>query len=141
MKTTARINELYFIQKKSIKEIAEIVNTSKSYISRVLIKDKRYKKEKNNRTKEKMIQRKELQKKQIYSKRKSKSSNNISNMQILQQMHNQDVSELSEHRNLGNQALRKWCSSVYKYNSDKNRYEFDTEKFTRSFGLPLYIKT
>ena len=140
MKKAANIIELYFIQMKSIKEIASIVNTSTSYVSRILKQDKRYITEKKNRADERFKQRREKQKEQIYSKRVNKSINQYNSMQLLQQLHNQDVLELSEHRNIGNQALRKWCSSAYKFNSDKNRYEFNTERLTKPMDFPLYIK-
>lgn len=140
MKKTANIIELYFIQKKSIKEIANIVNTSTSYVSRILKQDERYITEKKNRADERFKQRRKKQKEQIYSKRANKSINQYNSMQLLQQIHNQDVLELSEHRNIGNQALRKWCSSAYKFNSDKNRYEFDTERLVKPMDFPLYIK-
>lgn len=140
MEKTAMIIDLYFVQKKKTSEIADIVSVTPGYISQIVAKDKRYKNEKQRRKDEQLIKRRELQKKQIYSKRKNKASNHNTNIQILQQMHNQDVSELSEHKNIGNQSLRKWCSSAYKYNLDKKKYEFDTERLTRTIGFPLYIK-
>lgn len=140
MEKTAIIIDLYFIQKKKTSEIADIVNVTPGYISQIIAKDKRYKKEKQKRKDEQLRKRREIQKTQIYSTRKSKHTDYNTNIQILQEMHNQDVSELSEHKSIGNQALRKWCSSVYKFNSNKNRYEFDIENFTRTVGFPLYIK-
>lgn len=46
MEKIAIINNLYFEQNKNLTEIAKIINTSVSYISRVLKKDERYKIEK-----------------------------------------------------------------------------------------------
>lgn len=140
MKKTAMIIDLYFIQKKNLSEIADEINTSTSYVSKILRKDKRYKEEKINRTNEKLIKRRKKQKEHIYAQRKNKQNNYYINTQILKQLHDQDIRELSNHSMLGNQAIRKWCGSAYKYNSDKNRYEFDTENLTRNYGLPLYIK-
>jgi len=40
------INELYFRQEKTLTEISEIINTSVSYISKILRKNERYKIEK-----------------------------------------------------------------------------------------------
>ena len=57
MKKTAMIIDLYFIQKKNLSEIADEINTSTSYVSKILRKDKRYKEEKINRTNEKLIKR------------------------------------------------------------------------------------
>ena len=43
MDKIAIINELYFEEKKNLTEIAQIIETSVSYISRILRKDQRYK--------------------------------------------------------------------------------------------------
>ena len=42
MEKTEIIYELYFKEAKTLTEISELVNTSISYISKVLKKDKRY---------------------------------------------------------------------------------------------------
>lgn len=137
MEKLSIIKDLYFIQKKSLTEIADIVNTSISYISKILRKDKRYTNEKENRKKETLIKRREKQKDIIYSNRKNKLDANEINMKKL---HEQDVNELSKHCNIGTQALRKWCSSAYKYNPKKKCYEFDIQNLNKSIDLPLYIK-
>ena len=72
MDKIAIINELYFEEKKNLTEIAQIIETSVSYISRILRKDQRYKEEKEKRKKDNLIQRRETQKELIYTKRKNK---------------------------------------------------------------------
>ena len=72
MDKIAIINELYFVEKKNLTEIAQIIETSVSYISKVLRKDQRYKEEKEKRKKDNLIQRRETQKELIYTKRKNK---------------------------------------------------------------------
>ena len=57
MDKIAIINELYFVEKKNLTEIAQIIETSVSYISRILRKDQRYKEEKEKRKKDNLIQR------------------------------------------------------------------------------------
>ena len=74
MDKIATINELYFEEKKNLTEIAQIIETSVSYISRILRKDQRYKEEKEKRKKDNLIQRRETQKELIYTKRKNKKT-------------------------------------------------------------------
>lgn len=138
MEKVAIINELYFKQGKTLTEIAEIINTSISYISRVLRKNLKYQEEKEKRKNNNQIRRRKVQKEMIYSKRKNKIDIDYIN---LKNKHEQATMELSKRSILGIDTLRKWCSSAYKYNQSKNRYEFDTENLTKPADFPLYIKT
>lgn len=140
MEKIAIINDLYFEQKKSLTEIAEIINTSISYVSKVLRKDKKYKIEKEKRKQDKLLQRKRIQKKLIYEKRKSTNSTKDIEYINLKNKHEQATKELSKHSTIGNQALRKWCSGAYKYNDRKKCYEFDTQNLLKPADFPLYIK-
>lgn len=137
MEKVAIINNLYFEQRKSLTEIAEIINTSISYISKTLRKNDMYKIEKEKRKEENQKQRKKVQKDLIYSKRESKTDIDYIN---LKSQHEQDINELSKHSTIGNQALRKWCNSAYKYNTNKKCYEFDTHNLLKPADFPLYIK-
>lgn len=137
MEKTAIINDLYFEQRKSLTEIAEIVNTSISYISKILRKNERYKIEKQKRKQEKLKLRREKQKEMIYSQRKSKIDIEYINLKA---KHDQASKELSSQSIIGKEALRKWCSSAYNYNEKKKRYEFDTENLLKPADFPLYIK-
>lgn len=137
MQKIATINDLYFIQKKTLTEIAEIINTSVSYISKILRKNEMYKVEKEKRKKENLTKRKKVQKDLIYSMRRTKTDIDYIN---LKNKHEQATMELSKHSTIGNQALRKWCGSAYKYNSKKKRYEFDTQNLLKPADFPSYIK-
>lgn len=138
MDKIAMINELYFEKKKSLTEIAQVIDTSVSYISRILRKDERYKTEKEKRKKDNLIQRRETQKELIYSKRKVEKNTDYIDMK---RKHEEAAKELSKHSSIGNQDLRKWCSSAYKYNAKKRRYEFDTNNLLKPADFPMYIKT
>ena len=137
MEKVAIINDLYFEQRKSLTEIAEIINTSVSYISKILRKNEMYKIEKEKRKEENQKRRKKVQKDLIYSKRESKTDIDYIN---LKNKHEQDINELSKHSTIGNHALRKWCNSAYKYNNKKKCYEFDTQNLLKPADFPLYIK-
>lgn len=71
MEKVAMINELYFEEKKTLTEIAEVINTSVSYISKILRKNEKYNEEKEKRKNENLLKRRKIQKDLIYGKRKS----------------------------------------------------------------------
>lgn len=131
------IQNLYFNQQKTLTEIAEIIGTSVSYISKILRKNKHYNKEKEKRKQEKLIQRRKKQKDLIYEKRRDTIDIEYINMK---KQHEQDAKELSRNSILGKDTLKKWCSSAYKYNKDKRRYEFKTEELLKPVDFPQYIK-
>lgn len=137
MEKVAMINKLYFENKLSLTEIAEMVNTSISYISRILKKDERYKKEKEERKQQNLLNRRKVQKELIYSKRKC-----IVDIDYLRlrKEHIQASKELSKNSVIGKDALRKWCISAYKYNPSKDRYEFKTDELLKPADFPMYIK-
>lgn len=137
MNRIAIINNLYFEEGKNLTEIAEIVNTSISYISKILKKDERYEVEKKKRKQKNLLQRREKQKECIYKNRKSKLDVEYAK---LKEQHEQAAKELSKSSILGKEALRKYCSSAYKYNPSKKRYEFDTESLLKPIDFPQYIK-
>lgn len=137
MEKVTKIQNLYFEQQKTLTEIAEIIGTSVSYISKILRKNKEYNKEKEKRKQEKLIQRRKMQKNLIYQKRKSTTDIEYINMK---KKHEQASKELSKNSILGKDTLKKWCSSAYKYNEDKKRYEFKTEELLKPADFPQYIK-
>ena len=137
MEKVAMINELYFEEKKTLTEIAEVINTSVSYISKILRKNEKYNEEKEKRKNENLLKRRKIQKDLIYGKRKS----NIDIEYIkLKTQHEQASMELSKRSILGKDTLRKWCSSAYVYNKNKKRYEFDTKNLNKPSDFPSYIK-
>lgn len=137
MEKVEMINTLYFEEKKTLTEIAKTINTSVSYISKVLRKDERYKLEKEKRKNNNLKNRKEKQKEIIYKNRKNKLDIEYINMK---NQHEKATKELSKHSILGKDTLRKWCSSAYKYNVKKKCYEFDTSTLLKPVDFPLYIK-
>lgn len=137
MEKVAMINELYFEEKKTLTEIAKVINTSVSYISKILRKNEKYNEEKEKRKNENLLKRRKVQKDLIYGKRKS----NIDIEYIkLKTQHEQASMELSKISILGKDTLRKWCSSAYVYNKNKKRYEFDTKNLNKPSDFPSYIK-
>ena len=72
MEKVEMINRLYFEEKKTLTEIAKIINTSVSYISKVLRKDERYKEEKEKRKNDNLKARRDKQKTLIYGNRRNK---------------------------------------------------------------------
>lgn len=114
-----KIKELYFNNKYSQKDIAKELNVSAQYVSKVLLKDDRYKKEKNNR---KALNNKEHTKKTVDYIKKQRILKASTDYEILRQMHIQASKELSQARNISNRAFRNWNSSIYKYNDKTKSY-------------------
>ena len=137
MEKVAMINELYFEEKKTLTEIAKVINTSVSYISKILRKNEKYNEEKEKRKNENLLKRRKVQKDLIYGKRKS----NIDIEYIkLKTQPEQASMELSKRSILAKDTIRKWCSSAYVYNKNKKRYEFDTKNLNKPSDFPSYIK-
>lgn len=132
------IEKLYFNEKYSLTEISEELNKSVSYISRILRKNDNYTLEKEDRKKQKLENRRKRQKELIYKNRREKI-NDLTYQQLMTS-HDQASRELSKSSKLGNQALRKWCASAYKYDKKKRRYEFDAGSAVKPADLPQYIK-
>ena len=129
----------YFIDKLKPVEIAKELNISKSAVTQVLQKDKRYQKEKIKRIEENKENHNEKTKKYIKNKREVIKRKKDKDTIDLRNMHNQATAELSKKKRLSNMAYRNWNKSAYKYNEKKKRFEFD-EKLGRSYDVPKYIK-
>lgn len=140
MEKRAKIEDMYFIQKMSLTEIAQHLNISVSYVSRILKNNDRYVLEKEDRKKQNFIKRRKIQKELIYKQKKEKARQRVIENQVLKQMHEQATREMSKGRKLGDEVLRKWCS-LYQYDKEKGCYKFDTTKATKPIDFPLYIKT
>ena len=131
------IKELYFNKKYSQKEIANILDTSNKYVSRILIKDDRYSEEKERRKLDSKITHKQKTKNYINQKRKSKT--NDSDYQVLKQMHLQASQELSGGRKtISNRAFRNWNSSAYQYDKKSKSYMLKKEINT-GYDVPKRI--
>ena len=131
------ILNLFYIEHIKVKEIAEGVNSSSAYITKIVKQDDRYMKEKEYRKAISKDKRKLAQNQFAKNKREERKIED--NYLALQAQHEQDARELSKSKHLSNENYRKWNSSAYKYNPSKRRYEFD-ERLGRSIDVPKYIK-
>lgn len=131
------IIDLFYIEHLKVKDIAEKVNTSSAYITKIVKKDNRYFQEKIYRKTISKDKRKIDQNNFIKNKREKQRIED--NYSIVQVQHEQASKELSKSKHLSNENYRKWNCSAYKYNPSKKRYEFD-EKLGRSIDVPKYIK-
>lgn len=131
------IIDLFYIEHLKVKEIAKIVHTSSSYITKIIKQDKRYVGEKEYRANKSKEKRKLDQNKFIKHKREQKRIDD--NFAFVEEQHRQASLELSKSKYLSNESYRKWNASAYKYNPSKHRYEFD-ENLGRSADIPKYIK-
>lgn len=115
------ILEKYFNEKKTQIEIAKELNVSKYKVSRVVSKDVRYPKEKENRKIQNKKKNIEFTKNYMTLKRKQKRSD--IEYALLRQAHEQASRELSgESRPISNRAFRDWNTSIYRYNEKNKSY-------------------
>lgn len=119
MKKQEIIKELYFSEKYNQKCIAEKLNVSNKYVSKVLLNDNRYKEEKERR---KMLSKKKHKQRTIDYIKKKRTSNIDLGYEQLKQMHIQASQELSGRKTMSNRAFRNWNSSIYKYNEKTKSY-------------------
>lgn len=138
MEKIATINQYYFEEGMTLTKIAEILNVSTSYISRILRKNEKYEIEKERRKKQNLLKRRKVQKRLIYANRKTKIDVEYLNVR---KKHCEASKELSKTSTMGKDTLRKWCSSAYIYNPIKNRYEFNSKELLKPADFPKYIKS
>lgn len=129
----------YFVDKLKPVEIAKELNISKSAVTQILQKDKRYQKEKNKRKTKNKIAHNEKTKKYIKNKREVIKRKKDKDAIDLRNMHNQATAELSKKRRLSNIAYRNWNKSAFTYNKKRKGYEFRKE-LGRSYDVPKFIK-
>lgn len=116
-----QILDLYFNKHLKQTEIAEKVNASQQYISKIIKKDEKYEDEKSSRkssnAEKRKISQAEYQKNYVRKKDKD-----IAYEQLLAQQR-QDALELSYNSHpLSNYAFKKANSSIYTYDSIKNQF-------------------
>lgn len=128
---------LFYIEHLKAKEIANKLNFSAPYITKIIKQDARYDIEKKARKQITSSNRKTAQNKFAKEKRERKRIED--NYQTLQAQHTQASIELSKNSHLSNKNYHKWNRSAYQYNPSKNRYEFK-EGLGRSADVPKYIK-
>ncbi len=133
------ILNMYFIEKLRPVDIAKKLDISKSAVTQVLKKDKRYVKFKQDRKIKNKKKHIEETKNYIKAKRKIAQFKRNNDDLVLRNMHNQASRELSKPKRLSNMAYRNWNKSAYSYNEKKKRFEFK-EELGRSNDVPKYIK-
>lgn len=129
------IVKLYFENRMNQKQIAEQLNISKYIVSRVIIKDSRYCKEKERR---KEISQKRHKEKTIQYIKKSREKYN--DYCILKNQHIQASLELSGgKKNISNRAFRDWNKSIYKYDAKTKSYKLKSN-IVATYDVPKTIK-
>lgn len=137
MNKQEEIKELYFNKGCNQKLIAEILNTSNKYVSRVLLNDNRYQEEKIKRN---LIAKEKHKKNTIDYIKNKRSKDAYREYAILKQMHIQASIELSDGRKeISNRAFRDWNSSIYKYDKKGKSYVLKKEIIT-GIDVPKRIK-
>ena len=135
----SEILKMYFTDKLRPVDIAKKLDISKSAVTQVLKKDKRYMQTKQERKIKNQNKHIEETKEYIKTKRKIAQFKNNADDLILKNMHNQASVELSKSKKMTNMAYRNWNKSAYFYNEKKKRFEFK-EELGRSADVPKYIK-
>ena len=119
MSKKQEIIELYYENDMKIIDIANTVQVSRAYISKIIKNDIRYKNKKDR-------QKAETQKrKKIYTNNKMKKIRQEKRQQyaFMKQQHLQDIQELSSSRNaISNMVFRNWNSSIYQYKDKTKAY-------------------
>ena len=132
-----KIISFYYISHLKVKQIAETLNVTSAYVTKVIKQDDRYIEEKQYRKDISKENRKINQNRFVKNKREKIKFED--NYLAVKAQHEQASRELSKSRYLSNENFRKWNSSAYSYNPSKHRYEFD-KKLVRAADVPKYIK-
>ncbi len=127
----------YYTEHLKVNDIANKLQISSAYITKVIQSDARYTKEKEYRKNISREKRKISQNMFIKTKRDKKRIED--NYAFVQAQHNQASKELSKSNYLTDESYRKWNYSAYIYNPSKHRYEF-REELGCSADVPKYIK-
>ena len=130
------IYDFYFKDKLTLTEISKKVNLSISQISRILSKSALYQQEKANR-KEENIKKHNEQAKEIMKKKRNKKR--MEEKAIMDKLHREATIELSYFSPISKVALRKNCSSAYRYNTERKRFELKKD-MSYSSDMPAIIK-
>lgn len=133
------ILDLYFNKKLKQTEIAKQLKIHNSKVSRTVTKDERYAAEKENRKQQAKERHTESAKRIMKKKREKLKFEKNADELLLRKMHDQASVELSKSKKLSDLAYRDWNTSAYKYNSEKNRFEF-REELGRSSDVKKYLK-
>ncbi len=136
MKKQELIKDLYFNKKNTQKEIAEMLDVSTQYVSKILLQDNSYKQEKERRKLESKIKHTQNTIKHINNKRKLKNVN--MDYDTLKKLHIDASRELSGRSVISNKAFRNWNTSAYKYNYKTKSYILKKDIIT-GFDVPKRV--
>ena len=106
------IISLFYSGHLQVKEIAEQLDISSAYVSKIIKQDSRYIQEKNFRKSISKNKRKIAQNEFIKKKREKQRIED--NYSYVQSQHEQATKELSKSSHLSNESYRKWNYSAYK---------------------------
>ena len=134
-----KILKMFFQENLKSKDIAEKLNISTAYITKIIKQDSRYETEKCKRKEFNKKKHKEKTKELIKRQRdKIQFCHKVDDL-VLRKMHEQATMELSKNSKLSDMAYRNWNTSAYKYNKTKKRYEF-REELGKSYDVKKYLK-
>lgn len=139
MSNKEKIIDLFFNKKLSIIEIAEKLNITKQYVSKIARQDLRYTQERENRKQKNKEKQKKRVKDYIYNKRKKERQERLNAMVEIQ--HIQASMELSGRNTINNRAYRNWNSSIYEYHNKTKDYRIKKDYEDKvSYAVPKKIK-
>ncbi len=130
------ILDLYFNSKQSLTDISTKIDLSIGQISRILSKSPKYIQEKNRRKQENSIKHIEQTKQIMKEKRRIKQ---LEEKAFLDKLHYQASIELSYFSPISKIGIKRNCSSSYSYNSQKERFELNSD-MVYSNDMPKIIK-
>lgn len=113
-----KILDLFFNEHLKQVDIAEMLDISKQYVSKVVKADSKYEKTKENKLKQNAIKRKEYLKEYFKTYQRSKCEDN--SYENLKAQLNQDSFELSYFSDISDYAFAKWNISAYHRNKKGN---------------------
>ena len=134
MNKKAKIISLYYEQDWKPTKIAEELNVSKPYITKIIKKDNRYIKEKEKRKQQNAIKNKEETKKYIKKKKENEKRLN----ECVRVQHLQATMELSSKHSISNRDFRNWNKSIYNYDQKRKQYILK-EEITVTNDVPKKI--
>jgi len=131
------ILKLFFEENKRVKDIANLLNVSSAYISKIIKTDSRYDVEKANRKETTISRHRNVSCIGMRNRREQRKIDEA--YHIVEEQHRQAVGELSGSKRLSNEDYRSWNKSAYTYDEDKKRFEFRSN-LGRSADVPKYMK-
>ena len=113
-----KILDLFFNEHLKQVDIAEMLDISKQYVSKIVKADSKYEKAKENKLKQNAIKRKEYLKEYFKTYQRTKCEDN--SYENLKAQLNQDTLELSYYSDISDYAFAKWNISAYHRNKKGN---------------------